>query len=67
MIRHSDNFNISTFSAQSKYDISTFEVFPLFNTIVIVDRNNDARLCDLLTSACFQQASYDHIVKNKEN
>ena len=67
MIRNSDNFNIASFHAQSKFNISAFNVFPLFNTIIIVDQNHDARLYDLAQGTCYQQMSYDHIVKNEKN
>jgi len=50
---------------QSKYYVSTFDVFPAVGTIVAVDSNYDIRLFDLSQGTCYQLANYSHIVKKQ--
>lgn len=63
MIRATDSFVIKTFDIQSKFYVSTFDVFPILNTIVVVDGNHDVRLFDIGQGTCYQLANYGNIVK----
>ena len=65
VVRATDSFIIRTFDIQSKYYVSTFDVFPAVGTIVAVDSNYDIRLFDLSQGTCYQLANYSHIVKKQ--
>jgi hypothetical protein len=64
-VKAGDGFVINTFDIQSKYEVCTFEVFPVVGTIVAVDKNHDVRLFDISQGTCYQLANYANIVKKQ--
>lgn len=65
LVKATDSFLIKTFDIQSKYEVSTFDVFPTVGTIVAVDKNYDVRLFDIVQGTCYQLANYSNIVKKQ--
>lgn len=55
------------FESQSKANISTFELFPAFSSILVVDQHSEIRLYEHKSKTCYQIQNYNHIVKNEKN
>jgi len=51
---------------QTNKVIYDFELFPYFDTIVVIDENHDVKLMHEATRVVYQQLSYAHIVKEKD-